>query len=96
MGLSDHMTIDIKISCKPILIKCLPRENYFGTKWDNYTKEFSDIPLINLEGKFISDINKEINNIYEKMNESKSNTTPIVTFRRIRTSKSSLKFKRLT
>ena len=49
-----------------------------------------------LKGKFISDIDKEINNIYEKINKSKSNTMPIVTFKRISTSKSRSKFKRLT
>ena len=39
MGTSDHMTININISCKPILVNCPPRENYKATKWEQYTKD---------------------------------------------------------
>ena len=33
MGPSDHMTINLNISCKPILVNCPPREDYDKTNW---------------------------------------------------------------
>ena len=96
MGPSDHMTINLIISCKPILVNCSPREDYQNTNWKKYTDCFLRFPVQNFEGKFITDIDKEINCIYEKMSQSKANSTPIITFKRVRTSQTSMKFKRLT
>ena len=37
-------------------------KNYTNTKWEQYIKDLSDTPQINLEGKFVGEIDKEINN----------------------------------
>ena len=96
MSLSDHMTIDVKISCNPILVECPAYENYTNTNWETYKDDLKLIPRINLEGKFLSDIHQEVNNMYKSINAAKNKATPIVTVKRIRTSKCTVKFKRLT
>ena len=96
MGPSDHMTVNIRISCKPILVNCTPREDYTNTKWEQYTNSLSEIPSIDLRNSFLLEIEKEIDKVYYEINKAKSNSTPIVTIKRVRTSTSSVKFKRLT
>ena len=96
MGPSDHMTLNLNISCKPILVNCPPREDYENTNWKKYNNSFSEFSLQRFDGSFISEIEKEITNIYSKINKSKENSTPIITFKRIRTTNTSMKFKRLT
>ena len=96
MGPSDHMTINIRISCKPILINCPPREDYENTKWEQYKNALAEVPLNSLGEKFLGEIEKEIDTIYDQMNEAKTESTPIVTIKRVRTSNTSIKFKRLT
>ena len=58
MGVSDHMTINIDISCKPILVQCPPRESYENTKWKQYTDDLSGVLLINLGDAFLGDVEK--------------------------------------
>ena len=96
MGPSDHMGINLKISCEPILVECPIWEDYKNTKWGAYKNTLIDIPLINLGGKYMKDIHSEIENIYRDINKAKEISTPKVKFRRIRSSFSSVKFKRLT
>ena len=96
MGLSDHMGISLRVSCKPILVECPIWENYENTKWGLYADTLKDIPLINLEGKYLKDIEHEIDTIYTKMYRAKDISTPKLKFRRVRTSYSSIKFRRLT
>ena len=96
MGVSDHMTINIKISCRPILVQCQPRECYKNTKWDQYTNDLSEVPIINMGEKLLGELEKEIDNIYDEINKAKDKSTLIVTIKRIKTSASSLKFKRLS
>ena len=96
MGPSDHMAIHLKVSCNPILIECPAYENYKNTNWKKYEDNLKGIPQINLESKFLCDIDREINSLYKHLNEAKQKSTPVVHFKRIRTSKCTVKFKRLT
>ena len=96
MGPSDHMAIHLIISCNPILLECSAYENYTNTNWGTYKDNFKFIPQINLESKFLSDLHQEINIMYSNINYAKEKATPIVKIKRIRTSKCTVKFKRLT
>ena len=96
MGPSDHMAIHLKISCNPILLECPAYENYTNTNWGTYKDNFKFIPQINLESKFLSDLHQEINSMFSNIKYAKEKATPIVKFKRIRTSKCTVKFKRLT
>lgn len=96
MGPTDHMTINIRISCKPILINCPPREDYVNTNWELYKNTLTDLPLISLGEKFLGNIENEIDTIYDQIYQAKSISTPIVTIKRVRSSNTSIKFKRLT
>ena len=96
MGPSDHMGINLRISCDPILIECPLWEDYKNTKWQLYMDMLKDIPLVNLEGKHLSCIFNEISTLYSLIYKAKEKTTPIVKFKRIRSLNTSIKFKRLT
>ena len=96
MGPSDHMAINIKISCNPILLECPAYENYTNTNWATYKDSLKFIPQINLEGKCLNDIHREIDSMYKNINYAKAKATPIVKIKRITTSKPTVKFKRLT
>ena len=96
MGPSDHIGINLKISCDPILVECPAREDYKNTKWGLYKNILKDFPLVNLEGKHLNIIFNEIDALYSMIYKAKEKATPIVKFKRIRSLNSSIKFKRLT
>ena len=96
MGPSDHMAIHLQVSCDPILVKCPAYENYDKTNWVKYKENLKNVPQINLESTFLTDVEWEIKSMYNYLNESKEKNTPIVSFKRIRTSNCTIKYKRLT
>ena len=96
MGPSDHLGIDIRISCNPILVECPIWEDYNNTNWRLYKDSLKDIPLINLGEKYLNEIHNEIEKLYTDLDKAKVKATPLVKLKRIRSMKSSVKFKRLT
>ena len=96
MGPSDHMAIHLHVSCDPILINCQAYENYEKTNWVKYKDNLKDVPQINLESASLYDIEGEIKCLYKDLNLSKEKSTPIVTMKRVRTAKCTVKYKRLT
>ena len=95
-GPSDHLTIDIKISIKPIKVPCTPIQDINNVNWDEYKNQFLEVPEINLNGKTIADIHKEFNTLYTQINTAKDNTTPTKTYQIKNNIKSTAKFKRLS
>ena len=96
IGISDHLTIDIKVSVKPIKIPCTPTPDINKVNWDTYKNLFSSAQEINLDGQITDEIDKEFDNLYTQINEAKDNVTPIRTIKIINNIMITSKYKRLT
>ena len=96
LGPTDHLTMDIQISARPLLIRCDPREHIKDTNWENFKQILQQDPLINIDGQSSQKIEEEIGNLYTSMQNAKKETTPIIHIRRLNNLKHSVKFKRLT
>ena len=75
IGPSDHITVDITISTKPIMVACKPIQDIHNTNWDLYKETLSTAPEINLEGGNILHIHNEFNETYKQINEAKNLAT---------------------
>ena len=96
LGPSDHLTINIQISAKPIIVQKEPYESIKNTDWEKYKNILSNIEEINLQGKTIEDLNQEFENLYEQIEKAKKEATPLKTQQTRQNMKPSAKFKRLT
>ena len=90
------MGIELRVSCDPILVECPVWEDYKNTKWGMYMDSLKDVELVNMEGKSLNVISREMDLLYNVIHKAKEKATPIVRFKRIRSRNSSIKFKRLT
>ena len=96
LGPSDHLTMNIKISVKPIKVQCTPIQDINKVDWDLYKNLLSQTPIINLDGKTLPDIPTEVNTLYTDINEAKDTATPTKTVQLRNNIKVTAKFKRLT
>ena len=96
LGPTDHLSIDIQVSARPLLVRCNPREHIKDTNWENYKEILQPVPIINIDGQNSDKIEEEIGNLYDNIQNAKRENTPIIQIRRINNLKHTIKFKRLT
>ena len=95
LGPSDHLTINVQISAKPIITPTEPFDDMINTNWEAYQEALNDIEEINLDGKTAVELNQEFENLYEQIQKAKEVATPKKN-QQTRHMKPSAKFKRLT
>ena len=96
LGPTDHLSMDIQISANPLLVRCHPTEHIQDTNWTAFKEILQQDAIIDLDGQNSQKIEEEIDKLYRALQNAKSETTPIIHFRRQNNIKHSLKFKRLT
>ena len=96
LGPSDHLTIDVQISAKPIIVQKEAYESIKNTDWEIYKNSLSNIEEIDLQGKTIIELNQEFDKLYKQIQRAKEEATPIKTHQNRNNMKPSAKFKRLT
>ena len=96
IGTSDHLTIDIKISAKPIQVPCTPTPDIHKVNWEEYKNQLETVQEINLDGQNTENIHREFDNLYKQINNAKDIATPLKTFKTINSIKVTEKFRRLS
>lgn len=78
---SDHLPIIMQISTSPIQIKTRNRLNMAKADWDKYTNILRPLPLIDLQGEIIEQIDEEIDKIHNEIKRAVKESIPIKKYR---------------